>query len=77
MRSPRAEKAAEGKAASEETIDAAARAALEDIQPRTSWRASRELRLQIAFELAKRTIRESVRRAGGALNPEEKRGGAV
>ncbi|MDR2370112.1 MAG: xanthine dehydrogenase FAD-binding subunit XdhB [Treponema sp.] len=75
MRSPQAEKAAEGKAASEETIAAAARAALKDIQPRTSWRASKELRLQIAFELAKRTIRESVRRAGGASDLKEERGG--
>jgi xanthine dehydrogenase FAD-binding subunit len=66
MRSPSAEKAAQGKGASEETISAAAHAVLEDIQPRTSWRASKELRLQIAEELAKRTIRESVHRGGAA-----------
>jgi xanthine dehydrogenase FAD-binding subunit len=67
LRAPSAEAAASGKAASEETINAAARAALEDINPRTSWRASREFRLHLAEELARRTIRESVRRGGGAI----------
>ena len=65
MRAPSAEKAAGGKAATEKTIAQAARAALSDIRPRTSWRASREFRLHLAEELAKRAIRESVRRAGG------------
>jgi xanthine dehydrogenase FAD-binding subunit len=66
MRSPSAEKTAKGQPADEGTVAAAARAALGDIQPRTSWRASREFRLQLAEELAKRVIRESIRRAGGA-----------
>jgi xanthine dehydrogenase FAD-binding subunit len=67
MRAPSAEAAASGKPASEETLNAAAKAALGDINPRTSWRASREFRLQLAEELARRTLRESVKRAGGAL----------
>jgi xanthine dehydrogenase FAD-binding subunit len=67
MRSPSAEAAAEGKPVSEETIAAAAKAALGDINPRTSWRASREFRIQLAEELAKRAIQESIRRAGGSL----------
>jgi xanthine dehydrogenase FAD-binding subunit len=65
MRAPSAEDAGAGKPASEETIAAAALAALKDINPRTSWRASREFRLQLAEELARRTIRESIIRAGG------------
>jgi xanthine dehydrogenase FAD-binding subunit len=60
MRAPGAEGAAQGKPVSEETVGAAARAALSDVNPRTSWRASREFRLQLVEELAKRAIRESV-----------------
>jgi xanthine dehydrogenase FAD-binding subunit len=65
MRSPGAEAAGTGKPASEETVAAAALAALDDINPRTSWRASREFRLHLAGELARRTIGESIIRAGG------------
>ncbi|MDR3338420.1 MAG: xanthine dehydrogenase FAD-binding subunit XdhB [Treponema sp.] len=67
MRTPSAEKAAAGKPAGEDTITLAAKAALEDVNPRTSWRASKEFRLHLVEELAKRAIRESIRRAGGAL----------
>ncbi|MDR1587369.1 MAG: xanthine dehydrogenase FAD-binding subunit XdhB [Treponema sp.] len=66
-RAPAAEAAAAGKRASKETIAAAAKAALGDINPRTSWRASREFRVQLAEELAKRSLRESLVRAGGSL----------
>jgi xanthine dehydrogenase FAD-binding subunit len=64
MRAPGAEQAAAGKAADAETVIAAAKAALGDLNPRTSWRASREFRLHLAEELAKRTITESLKRAG-------------
>jgi xanthine dehydrogenase FAD-binding subunit len=67
MRTPSAEKAAAGKPADEDTIALAAKAALEDVNPRTSWRASKEFRLHLVEELAKRAIRESIRRAGGVL----------
>jgi xanthine dehydrogenase FAD-binding subunit len=67
IRAPGAEAAGTGKAVSEETVGAAAKAALGDISPRTSWRATREFRLQLAEELARRTIRESVIRSGGTL----------
>ncbi|MDR1900177.1 MAG: xanthine dehydrogenase FAD-binding subunit XdhB [Treponema sp.] len=67
LRAPLAEAAARGKPATGETAAAVARAALDEINPRTSWRAAREFRLQIAEELAKRTIAESIRRAGGSL----------
>ena len=63
MRSPSAEAAAAGKPVNEETVNAAAKAALADINPRTSWRASAEFRLHLAEECARRAIRESVRRA--------------
>jgi len=67
MRSPSSENAASGSPANEETINAAALAVLNDIKPRTSWRASAEFRLHLAGELARRTIRESVLRAGGVI----------
>ena len=65
MRAPSAEAAAGP--VSEETIDAAARAVAADIKPRTSWRASAEFRLHLAEELARRALRESIKRAGGVL----------
>jgi xanthine dehydrogenase FAD-binding subunit len=67
MRSHSAEAVAAGCTVSEETINAAAAAVLSDINPRTSWRASAELRIHLAQELARRAIRESIKRAGGVL----------
>jgi len=66
MRAVSAEEAAFEQPVSKETIKAAARAALNDIKPRTSWRASAEFRIQLAEELARRTLRESVNRALGS-----------
>ncbi|GHV11216.1 xanthine dehydrogenase FAD-binding subunit XdhB [Spirochaetia bacterium] len=67
MRAPSAEAAANGKPVTEEIIAAAAKAALSDVNPRTSWRASKEFRLQLVEELAKRAIRESLKLSGGTL----------
>lgn len=41
---------------------------LEDINPRNSWRAGRELRRHISVVMAERALRESVRLAGGVVN---------
>jgi xanthine dehydrogenase FAD-binding subunit len=67
MRAASGEKKARGMPVSMETIEAAAQAALGDINPRTSWRASREFRLQLAGELVKRAAREALVKAGGVL----------
>jgi len=67
MRVPGAEKAATGKPANTETAAAIAKLVLNDINPRSSWRASREFRLHLAEELAKRAIAESLKRAGVSL----------
>lgn len=40
---------------------------LSEITPRSSWRASRELRMQLAEELGQRALRAAVLRAGGTL----------
>lgn len=67
LRAKSAEDAAKGQPVSRETIDAAARAALGDINPRSSWRAAREVRLHLAEELARRAFTASVELAGGVV----------
>ena len=67
MRAPSAEAAANGKPVSEETVEAFGLAVLEDINPRTSWRAAKEFRQHIAVEMAKQCLTESIKRAGGEL----------
>ena len=67
MRAPSAEAAVRGLPVSEQTVAAFGKAALADVNPRTSWRASREFRLQLAEELAVRALRESIRRSGGNI----------
>lgn len=67
MRAPNAEQAARGKAVCAQTVDMFANAALQDVNPRDSWRASREFRLHLAHELAKRALTESIRLSGGEI----------
>lgn len=67
MRAPSAEAAVRGKPVEEATAEAFGKAALMDVNPRTSWRASREFRLQLVEELAKRALRESIRLSGGKI----------
>ncbi|MBQ3109134.1 MAG: xanthine dehydrogenase FAD-binding subunit XdhB [Clostridia bacterium] len=67
MRSPSAEAAVKGKAVSAEVIEAAGKAALEDVNPRTSWRATKEFRLQLVEELTKRALKASIELSGGAI----------
>jgi xanthine dehydrogenase FAD-binding subunit len=67
MRAQRAEAAANGRALTPELPETFARAVLEDINPRDSWRASRDFRKHIAVESARRAFIESVKLAGGEL----------
>ena len=67
LRAETAEKIANGQPISEELAERFAQAVKEDINPRDSWRASRDFRLHIAVESAKRGLIESIRLAGGAL----------
>jgi len=39
-------------------------AALADVNPRTSWRASKEFRIQLVKELSARALREAARKGG-------------
>ena len=67
MRAPSAEKAAAGQTVSRETIDAFAKAVLEDIHPRDSWRAAKAFREHIAVEIAKRALTKSILLGGGEI----------
>lgn len=67
MRAKSAEDAVRGKAVSNETIEAFAKAALNDVNPRTSWRASKELRLQLCEELARRALKKAIELSGGEV----------
>lgn len=42
--------------------------ALKDMNPRDSWRASKDFRIQLITELGKRSLMEAVKRAGGKIN---------
>ncbi len=66
-RCPEAEAAFAGAPCTDETARAFARAAVAEINPRDSWRASKAFRQHIAEECAYRALRESVERAGGAI----------
>jgi len=67
MRAPLGEAAANGKPISEATIEAVGKTVLEDVNPRTSWRATADFRRQIIGELTRRALRASIERAGGAF----------
>ena len=67
MRAETAEAAAKGQPVSKETVSAFAKAVLQDVHPRDSWRASKAFREHIAVERAKRCLCESIRLAGGEL----------
>ena len=67
MRVPAAEEAVRDKPVCAQTVDMFANAALQDVNPRDSWRASRDFRLHLAHELAKRALTESIRLSGGEI----------
>lgn len=67
MRAPSAEAAAKGMPVSLDTIEAFGQAALTDVNPRTSWRATKEFRLHLTKELAMRALKDSIIKAGGTL----------
>lgn len=66
VRAPKTEQWLAGKSL-EEALEGVGERALEDVNPRNSWRASRALRLQLVEELTKRALRAAILRAGGEL----------
>ena len=67
LRAVTAEALAAGQPVSMALAEAFGRAVKEDINPRDSWRASKDFRMHIAVESAKRAFMESVKLAGGVL----------
>ena len=63
MRAPSAEAAVRGLPI-EEAIAVIGKAALADVNPRTSWRASKEFRIQLIEELSPRALWEAARKGG-------------
>jgi len=50
-----------------EALDGVGEMALTDVKPRNSWRASRNLRLQLVETLTKRALHKAILRAGGEI----------
>lgn len=66
MRAPHAEAACAGLPV-EEAAERIGQAALEDVNPRDSWRASKAFRLQLVKELSGRAFWEAVRKGGARI----------
>lgn len=66
-RAPSAEAFAKGKKLSEDFLTEFGEKALSDMQPRDSWRASKEFREQLIKEMARRSLVNAIRRAGGKI----------
>ena len=67
IRAHKTEAAWNGKPVSEETAQGIAKSVLEDVTPRDSWRASKDMRLHLCSEMACRAFAEAVRRCGGEI----------
>ncbi|MBP8855123.1 MAG: xanthine dehydrogenase FAD-binding subunit XdhB [Oscillospiraceae bacterium] len=67
MRCPKAEAAINGRPVCEESIAAIGDIAVTEVSPRTSWRASKEFRLQLVRELSCRVLRRAIENAGGCV----------
>lgn len=65
MRCFGAEELAKGRSFSEELLAEVGRNATKEVNPRTSWRASKEFRIQLVEELSKRALRQAFINAGG------------
>lgn len=61
------EKAVKGMRISSELLEKVGQGALAEVHPRTSWRASKEFRLQLIEELGKRALIHAIKAAGGEL----------
>ncbi len=65
IRARKAEEKLRGKALSAGLIEECGQAVLEDVTPRDSWRASKDLRLHLCSTMAKRALSEAIRLSGG------------
>ncbi len=66
------EKALEGKGVDDSSIyDLIAEGVLEEVNPRSSWRASKEFRIQLISELARRSLKQAIDRSLNGEAPEK------
>ena len=65
LRCVNTEAAAKGAAVSGALLTQIVEGALLEVKPRTSWRASKEFRLQLVSELARRAVTQAIINAGG------------
>jgi len=65
MRCTATEQAVQGAPVNAALFETIAQGACSEVKPRTSWRASREFRLQLVGELGKRAVKQAICNAGG------------
>ncbi|MEG2699608.1 MAG: xanthine dehydrogenase FAD-binding subunit XdhB [Hungatella sp.] len=65
MRCFQTEAKVKGMEIGEALYEAVGKGALEEVNPRSSWRASKEFRLQLVEELGKRALKQAILNAGG------------
>lgn len=68
MRCNKAEAAVIGQTISSSLFETFSQVALTEVNPRTSWRASRDFRLQLVKELSKRALKQAILLGGGHLD---------
>ena len=56
-----------GRRTSPALLDNIGKAVIDDVSPRTSWRAAREFRFQIIATLARRVVKQAIINAGGTI----------
>lgn len=67
IRCQHAEEAANGAPLTRQTLAAISEAVLQDVSPRSSWRAEKAFRLHLIQTMTKRVVTEAVENAGGKL----------
>jgi len=68
MRCWQTEAAVQGAPINAALFERIASGAVDEVKPRTSWRASKEFRLQLVSELSKRAVRQAIINAGGTAD---------
>jgi xanthine dehydrogenase FAD-binding subunit len=65
IRCPKTETMVKGRLVDTQLLEEIGKTAITEVNPRTSWRASKEFRLQLIEELSKRAFKEAYQKAGG------------
>lgn len=68
MRCPKTEALAKGRPLTRALLQEVGQAARTEVHPRTSWRASKEFRIQLVQELSGRALEQAVIKAGGKIH---------